>query len=47
VVSRMKELGFNCLEEVEWIEENVSFVLPPEIRADRSLSRSGEAYAAE
>ena len=47
VVSRLKDLGFNLLEEVEWIEENVSFVLPPELRADRSLVRLGEAYASE
>ena len=47
VVSRLKDLGFNRVEEVEWIEENVSFVLPPELRADRSLVRLGEAYAAE
>jgi len=47
VVSRLKELGFNRVEEVEWIEENVSFVLPPEFRADRSLIRFGEACAAE
>jgi 4-hydroxy-3-methylbut-2-enyl diphosphate reductase len=47
VVSRLKELGFNRVEEVDWIEENVSFVLPPEFRADRSLIRFGEAYAAE
>jgi len=47
VVSRLKDLGFNRVEEVEWIEENVSFVLPQELRAGRSSIRFGEAYAAE
>lgn len=47
VVSRLKDLGFNRVEEVDLIEENVSFVLPPELRAERSLVRFGEAYAAE
>lgn len=47
VVSRLKDLGFNRVQEVDLIEENVSFVLPPELRAERSLVRFGEAYAAE
>jgi 4-hydroxy-3-methylbut-2-enyl diphosphate reductase len=47
VVSRLKDLGFNRLEEVEWIEENVSFVLPPELRAGRPSIQFGEAYAEE
>jgi len=47
VVSRLKDLGFNQVEEVEWIEENVSFVLPPELKAVRSPIQFGEAYAAE
>jgi len=47
VVSRLKELGFNRVEEMDWIEENVSFVLPPELKAGRPSIQFGEAYAAE
>jgi 4-hydroxy-3-methylbut-2-enyl diphosphate reductase len=47
VVSRLKELGFNRVEEMDWIEENVSFVLPPELKTGRPSIQSGEVYAAE
>jgi 4-hydroxy-3-methylbut-2-en-1-yl diphosphate reductase len=32
VVDRLKNLGFTRLQEVEWIAEDVRFVLPPELR---------------
>jgi len=32
VVDRLKSLGFTRLEEVEWIAEDVRFVLPPELK---------------
>jgi 4-hydroxy-3-methylbut-2-en-1-yl diphosphate reductase len=33
VVSRLKLFGYTRLEEVEWIPEDVRFVLPPELRS--------------
>jgi len=32
VVTRLKLFGYTRLEEVEWIQEDVRFVLPPELR---------------
>ncbi len=46
VVEHMKGLGFNRVEEVEWIEENVSFVLPSELKSGHSSTSLGGTYGA-
>jgi 4-hydroxy-3-methylbut-2-enyl diphosphate reductase len=47
VIERLKELGFNRVEEIEWIEENVSFVLPPELKGGQVSAPVGGEYGAE
>ena len=47
VVDRLKGMGFSRVEEVEWIEENVSFVLPPELKAGQPSVPYGGVYGAE
>jgi 4-hydroxy-3-methylbut-2-enyl diphosphate reductase len=47
VMNRLKSMGFNRVEEVEWVEENVNFVLPPELKPGQLSVDFGGVYGAK